>query len=395
MPAVKIQIDPIQFGLVIGTSDPINRIGNPSGIVILDKTLKPDPDPDQLALTANNVAKVGITKVEPKDFDLTNQVEWSIESVDRVTGKPSAKGGKALFFDGAKNDKATITDGKVVRLFGVEEGRILVTATLKGNKMPCETYEALVVKQRDILFRVQILKGKTVPGSSFTADQAADHIKIANTYLRQVGVRLKPDPVTEAKTVTDGAKLADPNKPGFFTATVADELVLKVEDKTAMDTIRINHRPKVLNICYIQTRPGGKFALAVNFPGNTNGASLTSTYRVTVDEAATQQTLKLQAEKIQPGDKEKAIWGMVVSTGRLALFTNFAPNLGGQGIAHECGHVMNLNHRPGVDGIAEPADRNLMTAEVKFLKSKTSVIFSQDLDLIQCIAVRGSKAFAP
>jgi hypothetical protein len=278
-------------------------------------------------------------------------------------------------------------------MYGTEEGRVLVKATLKGNKMADETYEGFVAKQREILFRIQILKGKSGPVSKASADQAADHVKVANVYLRQIGARLTPDPDT--KSTTDGAKLVDDKKPGFFTAIVDDALVSKVTDIIAEKTIKVNHRPKVVNICYIESRTDPlKIARAVNYPGNSNGGSLTLTYRVEVDDAPTKETLKLLPESIQAGDKEKkVIWGIIVQTIRANPSDKFANPIYGNALAHEVGHVMNLNHRPGTDGIAKPANANLMRGEAKFGPLATGIIISQDLDLIQCIGARGSKAF--
>jgi hypothetical protein len=98
---VKFEINPIQVGVVADVSP--MRFVNPAGIVILDKAVKPENDPDQLALTRANGARIVITKVEPKSFDLDKKVNWSVQGVDLLTGQPAAKGGKALFFDSNKD----------------------------------------------------------------------------------------------------------------------------------------------------------------------------------------------------------------------------------------------------------------------------------------------------
>ena len=94
------------------------------------------------------------------------------------------------------------------------------TATVKATGQVLDTYQAIVVKNLTLPFRVQLLHlGSTDPKANGsltqTVAQASADIMVANIYLRQIGVTLVPD--TDVKTQPEApTKLIDPKSPGYF-----------------------------------------------------------------------------------------------------------------------------------------------------------------------------------
>ncbi len=253
-----VQIDPVTAGFDITPKSKINTVTNPAGIVILhEKPSKAQQDED-LALTEENAAIIEFTR--PKT-GLNNKVTSTIKSVDKVTGKDDPSGGKAAFLvprAGMPPDigKTTITAGRSVRVYGIKEGRIRIEAALMDDKDCTETYEAFVLRQRTVPFRVQLVQGPT-GGTDTNPAQAEEHIRAANVYLRQLGIRLVPDSntkITEQKDVE--TKLV---KAGFFEVKVKDAaLTTDIGPNTGKRTIRLNERPNVLQICYVKDIAPGR-----------------------------------------------------------------------------------------------------------------------------------------
>ena len=111
--------------------------------------------------------------------------------------------------------QAVRDSGLSVRITGVTEGRILLTAKLKATSQVLDTYEAVVVKNLTLPFRVQLLhigdKNPELDGAlTRTIAQASANIKVANVYLRQIGVTLVADSDVKTQPAAGATALIDP-----------------------------------------------------------------------------------------------------------------------------------------------------------------------------------------
>jgi hypothetical protein len=402
--ALELFIEPVAPATVIDANSKINRIINPAGIVILDKSVKPDMDPDHLAITEDNAAKIVMTVTKNAAGDASKLVDgkitWEIKGVDLDSGViMPGKGGKALFLQGGKSSPSLVA-GDTVFIYGTDEGRIRVTATLAGAKMPCEFYEALVVKQRILPFRVQLLRlqklgNEIPPGTSVDPLEAVAYVKIANVYSRQRGVLLKPDPNTKinpapAVTVKDGIQLAkDKNNkdiPGFFTVTLKRDktglgLVQNVE--TPREVIRINNMPEITQIAFIESLTRGRRGTNQERPETSVKDPVKIIYRIEGHKESS-DPMMLAEKNLFPDGKT---WGVAIANP--VSKEDLGSQQFGQVIAHETGHLLSLRHRArgkDPDGLKLPLTQNVMLPEASKAAQK------DDFDLPQVIAVQGSKA---
>lgn len=372
----KLEIDPVSSGTTITATSPLNAITNSAAIVI---------DPDHPAGDGGTATIVAVTRFEPASLNLTptdERVVWTIDDPN-----------KAGFLDG-KNK------GRVVKVFGKAEGRVLLTATLTdadGNVSGRDFYEAQVVAEKQIPFRVNLLRLQTgnIGTAVHSAAQAEKHIAIANIYLRQIGVKLVPDENTDAGN-TNGVTNVQLLKKGYFKVTLPQSsanLVKNVIDPGNSEiTIQKNHRPNVVQITYIESMQlPAELGALVSRPGNTNGLSITRKYRIIVGEDSSDHTMNLRPARVNLGGAD--VWGVVITDANGNAVTDAQRY--GNTIAHEGGgHLLNLAHRaapasdPIPDGLDKPQNKNLMDA------SSPSPI-AEDLDLIQKDGARGSNVTNP
>jgi hypothetical protein len=136
----------------------------------------------------------------------------------------------------------------------------------------------------------------------------------------------------------------------------------------------------------------------VSNPGNSKGADLSVEYRITVDEKKpTNHTMKLNAARGIKGKTD--LWGILISNQTPTWDPSkvYDRSVYGNTIAHELGHVLSLLHRdppmgdPIPDGLNQPKDKNLMGTGGVITPPLGPKM--EDLDLIQLIAMRASKAF--
>jgi hypothetical protein len=272
----------------------------------------------------------------------------------------------------------------------VKEGRVRLEVWKKGadpeKDSRLDYYEAWVVPLKKIEFRVNLLSGKTAGvATKVTAPQAADHIKIANIYLRQVGITLVADTDT---TEYDEAKKVN-GMPGYFAATADDDLVRTVTKSDSEKTIQINDNKNVTQIIYIQSLKANAYGVAPSRPGNSfgdkYGSTVDLTFRINNGADSEKHTMKLLGAEFASGPNT---WGTIITNANGDPLSNrqkFANT-----IAHEIGHVMGLAHRGDpvgdfTDGLSEPGNKNLMSIYAGLTNPA-------DLDLIQLRASRGSKA---
>jgi hypothetical protein len=218
--------------LVLAT-DSINKIYNPAAIVIGGNTDK-------------TAAKFRITFVEPdpraKKEDQKfpwpglpandEGLEWRIK-----TGGKNRTGQAKFVKTGIVEDKT----GSECVVYGVKPGYITLEAWCRYAKKAFASLTLKVVNERTIRYRVNLLSSKpfgvkkTIRKTIFTADHVEEFMKIANVYLRQIGVKLVPDSdnTTYAKVGTTNVGTITPvvGKSGYF-------------------ELRINCRPTVINYVF-------------------------------------------------------------------------------------------------------------------------------------------------
>jgi hypothetical protein len=261
--AVKMEIYPVKANDVFKQDDFINIIKNPVGVVIYaDKEV-----------AENTTAVFEITQYVPAALNLKDDdeiVQWSITSL----------GGNAKFFEGK-------TKGRRVRIYGTMPGEIRIDADYGWiNKA---SFRANVVNLRKLKFRVSRIKcGASEP--TFGMDQIRKHVRMANFYLRQIGVKLVPDDSTEVATSTGNAKIGDPGvlgapavpatpttpaslavaavpgtdakvvtvklvDPGFFEVEVNDPNMTVTAGVVPdmINAIRVNAKNEIINLAYVHS----------------------------------------------------------------------------------------------------------------------------------------------
>ena len=359
----KVEIDPVVSNVSLSFSDPINSIINPAGIII-----ETDPNED-------NVAVIEITNVEPSSVILNDdddRIIWTIES----------QGGNAEFF--VPTSGTSDNTGKKVRAYGISPGRVLFKVHLNGSSTACETYEAEIVAQKDVPFRATMYKTPAGDGTLASTTHANSHINLANIFLRQVGIRLVPDfdstimPWTPEIVVTP-----DSSRPGFYNGDVDNSIVHVLEDVDFSDlklTLLANLRSDIVSIAYIESSIGPSDRGRTRaHPANVSGESITYNYRITVADPPESHTMILKDE-VEMDASHPDVWGFTV-------FNLNGDPLGdaqryAETIAHELGHVLNINHRLQ-DGLTKPITGNLLD----------NTASGPDLDLIQLKAMHGSEVF--
>lgn len=546
MTVVHVEIDPVTSGDNVKHTDPLNLIKNPAGCVILSGA---DASDDKL------VPRYEITKIEPdlKWTDDDDRLSWWILGGD-------AKGnnkydGKAKFMN---TDKAK--RGTKVNVVGGALGDILIQPYSGGYGYGM--IRAHVVPIKKVKYRINRIFTKAhtgqaavgplpgfpeqapqppFPGGGGVAPQpgvpalpkvdprppqpliparsahaptsshaeAAIHIKIANIFLRQVGVSMIPDDSAEVARPTIAASpdfpavaaqpqvLAQPPTPavgglapqpavlrrpaipqrphipavapsvannkiglaaldnkvvnvtlvqtGHFDVEVNDRKLTFNSAADQVSAIRINARNEVINVAYIEQDPTfgtGTVTLstALLCPANhaptskarqpeatpsqnaAGGAKAYSTANYTLDDLGTPSSSLIPKTGIPPDTPAAKVslfvlfpdvewqplspatrdvdllWGIVVPTRNMDSAPK-APktqdktrHIYGFVFAHEMGHILGLGHRgavanPVTDGLALPADKNIMRPFVKPPET-------ENFDIIQVKATRFSELMA-
>ena len=399
-PSINIKIDPVtptgqNKAITLTPKSPINAIKNPAAIVILSEKGSVE---ENLDIRQTNTATIEITDVTPPGANLAGQIHWSIENVEAYTGRPDGDAQpRAVFF---ANRQTKIQAGATVEVFGVREGRIRIKAMHKADPQCSETYEALVVEQQTIPFRVQLLSGTKVK-TNFDAEKARDHITIANQKLRQAGVRLKADDSTVKTDNAQTATIMGKAEKGYFKIEgLPDAIVGNVDAPTQeSQTIRKNSRPRVLQLVYIDSTDNpDAVGRIVNLPSNRldgifRDLSITYSYRLTINELASEHFFQFAPFRFFepfPGKLDLGTWGIVI-TNRLS---NTAQLQYGNTIAHEVGHLLNLRHRGIRDEPANRGPHDFIQGQIeKNMMFGTDRGVQEDFDLVQCFLIRNSSIF--
>jgi hypothetical protein len=425
---VKMEIYPVTTGTVVSDTDPINKIINPSAIVIYG-----DAD-----VTEQKAAIIRITKYTPSTLALTDddpRVEWTITPA-----------GSAKFFKGSKPEA---NKGAQVMVYGVTAGEILIEADYGWDNKA--QFRAIVVELKQVKTRVNRILCDSLGPKPVLAD-IKKQIRIANIYLRQVGVKLVPDDSTEVASSSGnlkvGTALTDPRvmsvnmlETGFFDVVVnhLDMTRTLADDVAQKKAIRVNAINEVFNISYVHSlnsppTSSADLAIAILNPVNhgqlgrsdppataalkghhrfaDSGTPSTSwiapnglphgsipspppkrdlvSGKCTGTPPANVRMLLLDPDKstawessIGPPQRKTALlWGVIVD-GRSHSNLSF-----GNSLAHEIGHMLGLRHRigGGSDTLSWPRRQNLM-------HGSAPPPTAQHLDLLQCLAVRSSEVF--
>ncbi len=386
----EVKIDPVTSQTEIKPDSPINKIKNPAGIVILDSKL---PGSD-FSLQQNNTAIIEITTTnfQIAEDPTTSPVEWRFVAVP----EQEDPAGVAKFYEPQPGQPDRY--GKTVHVYGVNAGRILVQVVHRATGKVLTDYDAYVVGRQFMFFRVNLLSGTTPNVGTLTkqAAQSQDHISIANVYFRQVGIDLVPTllPAT--------APAVDTNLPGYFTATVADDLVEGVRDRKGLQTIAVNALPHYVQISYIDSvdkpaTPGRTVFIADNRAGTLNQQGrreLERTFRIVVEDDRQKHRMRLMSPK--SGDRlllDPKTWGILITNSRgdpVAHRQDY-----GSVIAHELSHVLMVGHRLATGDLLEkPGRKNLMYPVFDGGTIQVPFPVLEDLDLIQLVAARGSHALS-
>jgi hypothetical protein len=423
---IKMEIYPVTSGTVISPADPINTIVNPSAIVIY-----PDADVDE-----KKAAKIRITKFAPSGLAITDdddRVEWSITPA-----------GSAKFFKGTKPDA---TKGAQVMVYGVIPGEILIEADYGWTNKA--QFRAVVVDLKQIKFRVnRILTGALAP--KFSVADIKKHIRIANIYLRQIGIKMVPDDSPEvassASNLKVGTALTDKRvvsvtqmEQGFFDVVVNhDDMTKTLADFVAQKkAIRVNAMNEIFNIAYVHSlnnppAAGGDLAIAILNPVNHGqlgrsdppvAAAIKGTHRFSDHGTPSSSWIApngLPHGSISsPPPRRDLAGGKCTGTPaknvRMLLLdpdhsTAWESTIGpperkiallwglivdgrthtdqsvGNSLAHEIGHMLGLRHRIGNGNDTLPWPRR-----ENLMHGSEPPPRCQHLDLVQCLAVRSSE----
>lgn len=385
MPSPPLLFDPVTTGTRLTPRSRINAIKNPAAILVLKHEPTRQERTLRLELQRGNCARIELTS----RLAHGTPIHWKIENVAWKTGKPDgSKRLRARFFE---NHRAGYRGGNIVHVYGCREGRIRITASAQNTS---DIYEAIVVAPRIVPVRIQLLRDAADPalGTRVTVAQAVDHLQIANRYLRQIGVILIADADPATKDEARPLMLHGRTLPGFFEMPVAGQYLREVPNDAAPASIRFNERPGVLQIIYLESMRSGASGRSINYPGNRHGNQISLWYRAIGDAPCRRHTMQLTPAKLQPG--EEKVWGLVVTNVNEGRDPAAALQKYANTIAHEVGHIFDLAHRdaelddPKNDGLSVPSGRNLMHAASQPPEA-------EDLDLIQAVAVLGSRMFDP
>lgn len=353
-------------GVKITAKSPPNAISNPPVIPILKepkvKIPKGTKDEDlDKADWANhrNAARIEYTYYCPEDMKFKEddkRLEWrKLEGAGEI---------KFLAPPGRAADRAN--KGLNVFVYGIKEGEVVLGIHFE-NKLLAR-YRAMVYPLKQLFCRYIILCGDLTTDPSGTLSEkdvtpvsAAAHInghrRMANIFLRQLGIKLVPDihfPPPASNAVTTGYT-------GIFKMVVDLKYIRNatINDCSEAMTFGYNAKEKTLIFLYICSRDTIASGTAFFWPKNKKGTRATATITdsgtpssswivpsgILPDDAAGTVNMKIIDERIHPDPVHPELFGMLIMNssgnkpgGRDALM--YAKN-----IAHEVGHMLSLGHR--------------------------------------------------
>ncbi len=333
------EMNPVDEPSISATSA-INTIHNPPVIPILAAD----------EATTNTAAKIMYTMYAPSTLNFTEddkRLEWR-----KISGD-----GEVAFVakDAAKPDRAD--KGLKVLVRGTADGEVVLGVHFDGKVLT--KYRALVKPLKKLPCRFNLLTGKATLLSwkkskpLSTPPDVEKHRKIANIYLRQLGVELVADTNV---TIRRGSSATTTDVTGVFKENVKRKYTVNPTTDQKEEGLTFNYRDNVLNFTYIQGGPGA-LGEAQLWPDS----SLGQRAAVTVDDDGTPSSawikptgLKPEADAVEVSmkiidgfsrDGHPDLHGMVITNACGANPGTTGAISYGATIAHEVGHMFNLGHR--------------------------------------------------
>lgn len=182
---------------------------------------------------------------------------------------------------------------------------------------------AYVTPERYIDFRVNLLHSRQIdPADPFrvletnaSPQQAKVHIDLANIWLHQLGIRLRPNTNPRA----EGGASSAPGFPGFFDIEPVDSrFVYNVDSREdAQETIRLNDAGlgKIVQINYIDRFTAGSLGWAINYPGNTLGPGARHSDKVNLSFRIMANDIDRphQMDLLRARELGDEVWGLLVT----------------------------------------------------------------------------------
>ena len=296
--------------------------------------------------------------------------------------------------------------GLKVLAYGKVAGDVMLRVKFQGAVFA--EFRAVVGRIRQVPFRANILNGPGTSKPRSGPPHVANHIAIANRFLRQAGIELIPD-----ANVTLSNNAVATGNPGIYRINVAVGRTRNVGGSTPISS-RLNYRNGVLNIQYIhslQHDPGWLiFGRSTDrprspaHPQTTDNLVPTPSWMIPtagggcgVDPApapAGAVRMDLLAPSNRPhfnqaGMPTLAAFLITNDCGDPA--TDVGARMYGNVIAHEFSHVLGLAHRVG----AGPDNTGGHPPQQNIMCQGEPPMVRQDFDRIQAVAMRRSPVVPP
>ncbi|MGN6370188.1 MAG: peptidoglycan-binding protein [Phycisphaerae bacterium] len=375
----------------------LNALVNPAVIPVLDPT---DAD------FANQVARIHVTQIWPKDLD-TDQFIWR------------AATSNVKFWSGGA-EMSEVKGGVEVRAYGKLSGDAdemgEVTLHWNGEGTPkLATFRAWVGKPKFVWTRANIFKGSPPtagpagPDPTVTADKIAAQLDLNNVILWQVGIRMVMDKDETPYGNTEFLQR------GVFRVTVPSKFIVNAVNSANMLAPLVNARPGVFNVAYIYTVAGmptlngmatDRLMSDPEGTADLDGSPSTSWIRPTgvfPDDDGAKVTMKQMGPSTARTIKA-AGWYADGAFEKLCacIMTEQGANFQGSlTLAHELGHVLGLHHRGsgGGEQVSSYDGVNHLSGPLKGrghpwnenLLSYGPNTRRQDLDILQAKVMRTSK----